>query len=231
MIFLVKTDHPIATDSPDHLMPRGTRWDSYRHPRFLTKIERLPLASSADFGVLDLGCAGGGFIKECVDRGWYAAGLEGSDYSKKRGRAEWGTIPSALFTCDIAKPFTVSDAATHAPAQFSIVTAWEVLEHIAERDLETLFDNVLRHLRADGLFIVSICPSPSVWNGFTLHQTVRPRSWWEATLLSSGLFPQSAFLDYFAGQYVRGPKFYAWDSFTSCCHATNAIRSPPHHAR
>lgn len=216
MIPFVETDHPIASESPDHLFPMGTRTDSSRNPRFVDKLGRFPRAVEPDFAVLDLGCAGGGFVKDCLDRGWQAVGLEGSDYCKMRKRFEWATIPGSLFTCDITKPFTVMDSAgAHAPRQicFDIVTTWEVLEHIAEPDLPQLADNVRRHLRPDGLFVVSIRPFGGEILGVEHHQTVQPQPWWEATFRNLGLYVQPSFFTYFGGQYVRGPKFRGHGSF------------------
>src|SRR3990167_2627697 len=98
----VETDYPVALDSPDHLEPWGTKQDNSVNKRFNKKLIKL-------FGhtpnVLDLGCAGGGFVRSIIKQGGLAVGIEGSDYSKKIKRAEWAKIPDNLFTADITKPF------------------------------------------------------------------------------------------------------------------------------
>ena len=53
------------------------------------------------FALLDIGCSGGGFVRDLLDDGHIAIGLEGSDYSKKSRRAEWAIIPDFLFTADV----------------------------------------------------------------------------------------------------------------------------------
>src|SRR6185503_21290432 len=104
MIITLKTDHPVALQSPDHLKPWGTKRDNSKSPRFLKKVSRLFSEEGSEFSLLDLGCSGGGWVKEAHDKGWLAVGLEGSDYSKKTRRAEWAIIPEYLFTCDLTKP-------------------------------------------------------------------------------------------------------------------------------
>jgi len=38
---------------------------------------------------MDIRCSGGGLVLDGILKGHFAIGLEGSDYSKKRQRAEW----------------------------------------------------------------------------------------------------------------------------------------------
>jgi hypothetical protein len=104
--FVLKTNKPVAFDSPDHIVPRGTKYDNTRNMLFNKKLEAL--FGHRSLYVLDLGCAGGGFVKDCLEDGHFAVGLEGSDYSKKLERAEWRTIPANLFTCDITEDFSLS---------------------------------------------------------------------------------------------------------------------------
>src|SRR5437763_1568188 len=101
-LFSLDCTKPIASDSPDHLVPRGTKNDNSRNRLFNRKAELL--LTKKQLRVLDFGCTGGGFVKDCIDDGHIAVGLEGSDYSKRAHRAEWATIPQSLFTCDITAP-------------------------------------------------------------------------------------------------------------------------------
>src|SRR5438034_3019168 len=98
--YVLHCTKPVAVDSPDHIAPRGTANDNSRNRLFNRKLEALlrkrPLA------VLDLGCAGGGVVKDVLDDGHVAIGLEGSDGSKKLGGAEWAAIPEGLCAGDVA---------------------------------------------------------------------------------------------------------------------------------
>src|SRR5690242_3276938 len=103
----VRATREVAYESPDHLMPTGTRRDNSRQSRFNQKLYQL-FGEYTPLWVLDMGCSGGGFVKDCLDAGSVAVGLEGSDYSKKMRRAEWRTIPEYLFTADITARFEIT---------------------------------------------------------------------------------------------------------------------------
>src|SRR5262245_5090144 len=81
----VQTDYPVAFDSPDHLAPHGTAENNITHYGFIAKMTKL-LGKGA---YLDLGCSGGQLVVDFYRVGWRAVGLEGSDYSKRKGRAAW----------------------------------------------------------------------------------------------------------------------------------------------
>ncbi len=102
---VLETLHPLAWESVDHLHPLGTKQDNYRSAPFTRKL--LELYADLPLSVLDLGCAGGGFVKEITEAGHLGVGLEGSDYSLNTQRAEWPTIPDRLFTCDCSQPFSL----------------------------------------------------------------------------------------------------------------------------
>ena len=175
----VQTKHPIAFQSPDHLIPVGTRYDNSSHKKFLLHAEGLIGESSRRkrFSFLDLGCAGGQLVKDFLDIGWVSVGLEGSDYSLKHGRANWAQLAGKhLFTCDITKPFKV--LVNGKKHRFHLITAWEVLEHIRLSDLPVLFKNIMRHLGKGGYFIASTTSLPDVHNGVDLHQTKMANRQW-----------------------------------------------------
>lgn len=192
MMTTVHTNHPVAVDSPDHLHPWGTAHDNSRCAAFNTKL----IALVPDLSVMDLGCSGGGFVKDIADLGFPSVGIEGSDYSKNHQRAEWATIPERLFTADITKPFLISE-------QFSVITAWEVIEHIADHDLDAVFENVRTHLLPGGLFIMSISTGQDATSGVALHQTVQGQVWWHYRLLKAGWANHHNIVAYFGHDMVR----------------------------
>jgi 2-polyprenyl-3-methyl-5-hydroxy-6-metoxy-1,4-benzoquinol methylase len=57
------------------------------------------------------------------------------------------------------------------PARFHLITAWEVMEHIATPDLKQVFENVVRHLEPGGYFIASTTETSDIHEGLELHQT------------------------------------------------------------
>lgn len=196
----VITEKPVAIDSPDHLHPWGTMRDNSRNPRFIEKLRAL-WGDDQDRAVLDLGCSGGGFVHDCLDAGWLAVGIEGSDYSKKNGRAEWPIIPGNLFTADITEPFSVTVHGLFA--RFDLITAWEVIEHIRDVDLPAVCENVRGKLEKDGLWILSVNPMEQIIDGFVIHQNVHDRDWWHNRFEGLGWKNDVEVLNHFGTDFVR----------------------------
>jgi 2-polyprenyl-3-methyl-5-hydroxy-6-metoxy-1,4-benzoquinol methylase len=204
----VRAEREIAYASPDHLAPWGTRRDNSRQRRFNQKLYRLFGEERPPLWVLDLGCSGGGFVKDCLDDGCMAVGIEGSDFSKRTRRAEWRSIPEHLFTADITAPFEIIGEFPEGERKlgFDVITTWEVMEHIHERDLGAVVENVKKHLRPGGLWIMSIALCDDIHNGTNLHQTVKPKAWWIDKLQGLGVHCVTAYVEYFNTQFLRGPK-------------------------
>ncbi len=202
----VLTEKPVAYDSPDHIQPFGTANDNSINKRFNRKLLRL--IPPAEIRLLDIGCSGGGFVKSILDAGGFAIGIEGSDFSQKRKRAEWATIPDNLFTADVTVPFKAVQQSSSTEAevqiQFNVITAWEFFEHISQQGLPGVVDNILQHLAPNGLVIVSVAPYEDIENGVVLHQTVQPRAWWIAKFQELGLQYREEFMNYFTYDWVRG---------------------------
>ena len=197
-------DSDLAYDSPDHISPRGTMQDNSTNPRFNRKVYRLLDKVKRQIRVLDMGCSGGGFIRECNNDGCLAIGLEGSDYSEKHRRAEWAIIPEFLFTCDIGKNFKLFKDNEHI--KFNLITSWEYLEHINPEDVDTLIKNIKNNLLDDGIFIASLSNFPDICNGIDLHQSKHPKKWWYNKFKEHGLYERKELYGYFNNQYVRGGK-------------------------
>lgn len=181
--YQVKTEHPIAIKSDDHIYPRGTRNDNTRYTRFVYAAER---AIGQKLRVMELGCAGGGLVLDFILAGHDAVGIEGSDYSAVWRRAEWATIPERLFTADITKPFYAF--VDGVPQKFDLITAWEVLEHIRDDDIDGLLDNIRRHLAQNGIFCGSVATfeDRDTVSGAVWHVTVKPYDWWVRRITNAG---------------------------------------------
>ena len=201
----IVTEKPVACDSPDHLMPHGTANDNSTNRAFNRKLTNW--LSPVKLRVLDLGCSGGGFVKSILDQGGFAVGVEGSDYSKVRGRAEWATIPDHLFTADITEKFQlfgVDETGREIPLLFDLVTAWEFIEHISTNNLPAVFDNISRHLAKSGVVIMSVSPAEEVIQGVELHLTVQKRDWWLKKFAELGFQQHDRAVAYFRDDWVRG---------------------------
>jgi hypothetical protein len=210
---LVKTDFPVAFDSPDHLIPYGTKKDLSRQPRFEVKL--ISYMNYKEFNkILDLGCSGGAYISNMHDLGFYAIGLEGSDYSKINKRGPWAYLADfALFTADITKPFEIISNTKNLVDQFDIITSFEVFEHLKENEIDNLFQNIKIHTHKNSRLILSISTNDSFYKGVNLHQTVKSKNWWLSKFSTLGWEECKLSMKFFNGQYLRGNRFNAKDSF------------------
>jgi predicted TPR repeat methyltransferase len=177
MTFRVETEFPIAFDSPDHLYPWGTKRDNNTNEGFIRDIISRFLSDNK-VRVIDLGCSGGGLIKNWLDYTEYAIGLEGSDYSVKHERAEWPELHNKnLFTCDVTRPYQIMY--DDKPYKANIITAWELIEHIEPTRVDDFFKMIDNHLEVDGIFVGSGTDSSDCPEGQELHLSPYEKSFWD----------------------------------------------------
>jgi SAM-dependent methyltransferase len=170
---------------------------------------------------------GGGVVRDFLEGGAIALGLEGSDASLKLKRGEWGTLHNSyLFTCDITKPFIIKND-LEQNVKFDLITLWEVLEHIKIEDLEILIKNITNHLNDNGLLIVSIDCSPNIGGGnVEYHENQKSKNYWIELFRKYKLFARPEFLFFFNDQFVRSKKFNAPNSFNLICTKSYSVPSP-----
>ncbi|HXJ58209.1 MAG TPA: class I SAM-dependent methyltransferase [Verrucomicrobiae bacterium] len=177
--FHCQTKYPVAFESPDHLAPKGTAVNNSTNKKFVLHMDgKLHREHGPQtLRMLDLGCAGGQTVADFMTLKWQGIGLEGSDFSLKHRRANWARLANThLFTCDITKPFALQ--CDGLPARFHLITAWEVMEHIAPTDLDQVFANITAHLAPGGYFIASTTETSDIHQGLELHQTRWTNSEW-----------------------------------------------------
>jgi 2-polyprenyl-3-methyl-5-hydroxy-6-metoxy-1,4-benzoquinol methylase len=221
----IACEENIATQSLDHIYPLGTANDNTRWPKFVKKCEEYfekSISSINSFpgenclAYLDLGCSGGGLVFDFVINGHFAIGLEGSDYSLNKLRAEWRTIPDNLYTCNITKPWAITSKETGSNIHFHIISAWDVLEHLSRQELEDLFLNVKNHLRTDGIFIGSV--STVKESGINRHITVMDKAAWLKFFETNSLIDIAEETSFDFNDFPRGT-----GNFNS---ATNFFKNP-----
>jgi cyclopropane fatty-acyl-phospholipid synthase-like methyltransferase len=178
----INTEYPIAYDSPDHIQPHGTKQDNHTSLGLIEELKQY--LNKQSFSIMDIGCSGGQFIVDCAKDGHTAVGIEGSDYSIIHQRANWPLYHNKnLFTADASKPFEVT--LLDEPLKFDVISAFEVIEHIAPNDLNQFFKNIYSHLKRDGIFIGSISDNKvEIINGHVLHQSVFPQLDWRFKILT-----------------------------------------------
>ena len=194
--FAVETDYRVAFASPDHLAPKGTASNNSTNKKFVLHMDeylrRELKAGTNTLNFLDLGCSGGQLVADFMKLKWRGVGLEGSDYSLKFKRANWATLANInLFTCDITKPYQVT--LDNRPAQFHLITAWEVMEHMATPDLDAVFTQIRKHLAPGGYFVASTTETSDIHEGLELHQTQWTNPQWRAYVAKT--FPDLDYVD------------------------------------
>ena len=194
--FAVETNHRVAFESPDHIAPKGTAVNNSTNKKFVLHMDefmRRQLNAGRDtLNFMDLGCSGGQLVADFLKMKWRGVGLEGSDFSLKFKRANWATLANKnLFTCDITKPYQVT--LDSKPAKFHLITAWEVMEHIATPDLDIVFREIIKHLAPGGFFVASTTETSDIHEGLELHQTQWTNAQWREYVAKK--FPELEYVD------------------------------------
>lgn len=210
----LKSNHPVAYESPDHLMPWGTMRDNSTNHNFIeeTLIFFKENYNLDNINFLDLGCSGGQLVVDYHNKGNLAVGLEGSDYSVKHQRANWPEYHNKiLFTCDVTKPYSLY--LNEDKVYFDFITAWEVIEHIHPNDLKNFFQYISDNLKENGIFVGSVSTKEDVIEGHILHQSVFTEEEWYNKLMNN-ILPNVglSIYQYPFSNVVRGD----WGSFHIC---------------
>jgi len=200
----IKTQFPIATTSLDHIFPEGIYHDNVAIPEFISELENY--VQHKKLHLLDLGCAGGQFVRELNERGHTAIGIDGSDHCLNvdsdmvkemgflpRGHLNWTLgAGSFLFTADITKEYDIFCDDTLMT--FDVITSWDVFEHFKPDTVDLAIQQMYKHLKVGGMFIATIALMRSlrtistelqkIRTPFELnyHESIFPADWWREKL-------------------------------------------------
>lgn len=194
MTFRLETKKPIAIDSPDHLCPVGSISDNFSCVELIDEV--INYFGDKKITALDLGCAGGQFVVDFINKGHDAIGLEGSSHSLNgAGKQNWDRyFNSNLFLCDLTEEYQLYK--DNVPLKVDYIHSEEVFEHIAEDKLDFFLQQIKKHLKEGGIcsFGISVVEDVRIINGVTykLHQSVFPPNWWKNKLIQNGF----SILDY-----------------------------------
>jgi 2-polyprenyl-3-methyl-5-hydroxy-6-metoxy-1,4-benzoquinol methylase len=192
------TEFPVAYNSPDHIVPVGTKNDNSTDSEYIMEVENF--FKNEKINIMDIGCAGGQLAVDFYNRGHLSVGIEGSDYNIKHKQFNWPTYhEKVLWTADLTKPFKMVDENNNR-VFFDLISAWEVVEHIHPNDLDNFFDNILSQLKPDGIFISSVNMGPDDridknGNVIHLHQSVFPEKHWKEKILSKRIVESYPFVN------------------------------------
>jgi SAM-dependent methyltransferase len=187
MTFRLEAKKEVAFDSPDHLCPVGCVNDNFSSVELIDEVIRH--FGGRKISVLDLGCAGGQFVVDFIERGHTAIGLEGSSNSLTgSGKNNWDKYHNSnLFLCDITEEYQLYE--NDAPLKFDYIHSEEVFEHISEDKIDSMLGQIKKHLKEDGIcsFGISKIPHEVLIDDqlYILHQSVFPSTWWKNKLIKN----------------------------------------------
>ncbi|MDP1559909.1 MAG: class I SAM-dependent methyltransferase [Pirellulaceae bacterium] len=148
-------------------------------PGFLNCQQAYRELSSVSGRALDLGC-GVGFVVELLTETAFWLEPWGADISevaveRARQRLAKKQVPSSRIALlrDQHLPFEDSF--------FSLVTCFDMMEHLDEADVRQTLNEIQRVVRRGGLMFASVSCRPSGYAdqfGDNLHRTVRGLDWW-----------------------------------------------------
>lgn len=130
---------------------------------------------------LDFGC-GVGFVLEYLASPPFrfeVYGVDASDIAVERSRSRLGRF--SFDPLARVQHVTNSKLNSFEDDHFSLVTSFDVLEHLDEADILSIWEEIQRVLRRGGLFFGSVSCRPSGYQdrfGDNLHRTVRGIDWW-----------------------------------------------------
>ena len=92
--------------------------------------------------LLDIGCAGGFFLKVARDKGWFVKGVEVSDYAAQFAREQLGLNVTTGFL----------KGANYQDGEFDVITMFDVIEHVPDPVEE--MREINRVMKTDGLLVM-----------------------------------------------------------------------------
>jgi len=145
-----------------------------------------------DIKWLDIGCSLGYLVKEVLEEGIDAYGIDISEYAIKNAvvenRVKYGSITDIPFEDNT----------------FDVVSAFDVIEHIYPKDTEKAILEMYRVLKNNG-FLILTTPNPCFigdWIYDLTHINVRPPKYWKEILKKYGFKVKLSYVPSFLKYYV-----------------------------
>lgn len=102
--------------------------------------------------MLDVGSAAGAFVSEMLARKWDAYGVDLSREAHSRAKH-----PERLIVGDITHKGVREQLRNRVDGNYDLITAWDLLEHIYQEDVDLLLRAVRKLLTRGGIFWSTIC--------------------------------------------------------------------------
>ncbi len=162
MIFCDNYRSPAETTKfYEHLYDPGEKYagysntDDFRREEFSYQLEQINRFHPKGGRLLDVGCSTGEFLEMASQTGRYV--VDGIDISSEAARAASARLKKNIFAGTV-------DNIPVAPESYDVVTAWEVIEHMAEP--AKFLRTIRRLLKPDGLLCLSTPNTNKLRNRF-----------------------------------------------------------------
>jgi ubiquinone/menaquinone biosynthesis C-methylase UbiE len=152
------------------------------------------LRKGSSLKMLDVGCGEGYYVRDAIEEGIDAYGIDISTYALENALAE---VKDRITSGSITEiPF--------ADEEFDIMTAFDVIEHIHPKDTLNAVAEIRRVLKPDGIVIITT-PSSNFgdWVSDLTHINVRPPKFWKIILEEHNFKVQMFYLPSFLKYYMK----------------------------
>lgn len=168
--------------------------------KHMMKYIKFLRKGSSSVNLLDVGCGEGYYVRDALEEGIDAYGIDTSSYAVEnaldevKDRISFGSITEIPF----------------GDEEFDVMTAFDVIEHIHPKDTLDAVAEIRRVLKPDGIIIITT-PSSNFgdWVSDLTHINVRPPKFWKLILEEHNfevrLFYVPSFLKYYMKNRIPVP--------------------------
>jgi|ERR687898_128654 ubiquinone/menaquinone biosynthesis C-methylase UbiE len=158
------------------------------------------LRKRSSLKMLDVGCGEGSYVRDAIEEGIDAYGIDISTHALENALAE-------------VKDRTSYGSITKIPfgdEEFDVMTAFDVIEHIHPKDTSKMVQEIRRVLKPNGIIIITT-PNSNFggWVYDLTHINVRPPRFWKLIFkehnLEVKMFYVPSFLKYYMKNHIPMP--------------------------
>lgn len=158
------------------------------------------LRKGSSLKMLDIGCGQGYYVRDAIEEGINAHGIDISTHAVDNALAE----VRDRITCGSITKIPFPDE------EFDIMTAFDVIEHIHPKDTLNAVEEIRRVLKPDGIIIITTPNSNyGSWVFDLTHINVRPPKFWKLVLEEHNFKVRMcyipSFLKYYMQKYIPIP--------------------------
>lgn len=130
--------------------------------------------------VLDVGCAKGFLVKGFKNNNVYAVGCDISEYAISKCPEDIKNYVAVA---------SITNLAGYRSGAFDLVIAYDVLEHLTDKQLELAIEELKRTCSKDGVVSIQTPPKKEDWDNDVTHINIKSLQDWIKLFVKHGLRP------------------------------------------